>query len=116
MGLTALHILFLRQHNFLASALAALNPQWNDEILYLEARRIISAMMQHITYNEFLPSLLGRLTMDTYGLTPQTSGYSSSYDESINPSITNEFGAAAFRMGHSLIQGAMKYDNLTCLQ
>jgi peroxidase len=109
MGLTALHILFLRQHNFLASALAALNPQWNDEILYLEARRIVGALMQHITYNEFLPTLLGRLTMDTYGLTPQTSGYSPSYDENVNPSITNEFGAAAFRMGHSLIQGAMKY-------
>ncbi|XP_046445457.1 chorion peroxidase-like [Daphnia pulex] len=107
MGLTALHILFLRQHNFLASALAALNPQWNDEILYLEARRIVGALMQHITYNEFLPTLLGRLTMDTYGLTPQTSGYSPSYDENVNPSITNEFGAAAFRMGHSLIQGAM---------
>ncbi|KAK4036631.1 chorion peroxidase [Daphnia magna] len=107
MGLTALHILFLRQHNFLATALAAINPRWNDEVLYLEARRIVGALVQHITYNEFLPSLLGRLTMDTYGLTPQTTGYSPSYDENVNPSITNEFAAAAFRMGHSLIQGAM---------
>lgn len=109
MGLTALHILFLRQHNFLASALAAMNPQWNDEILYQETRRIIIAIIQHITYNEFLPSLLGRPTMDLYGLTPQTDGYSTSYDENVNPSITNEFAAAAFRMGHSLIQGAMKF-------
>ena len=109
MTLTSLHIIFLRQHNLLASKLAAINPHWNDEILYHESRRIVGALMQHITYNEFLPSLLGRTTMDAYGLTPQTTGYSSSYDENANPSITNEFATAAFRMGHSLIQGAMKY-------
>jgi peroxidase len=109
MTLTSLHIIFLRHHNKLATALAAINPYWNDETLYQESRRIVSALMQHITYNEFLPSLLGRTTMDSYGLTPQTTGYSSSYDEKVNPSITNEFAAAAFRMGHSLIQGAMKY-------
>ena len=109
MTLTSLHIIFLRQHNRFASALAAINPQWSDEVLYQETRRIVGALMQHITYNEFLPSLLGRSTMEDYGLTPQTNGYSSSYDEKANPSITNEFATAAFRMGHSLIQGAMKY-------
>ena len=108
MTLTSLHNIFLRQHNLLANKLAAINPHWNDEVLYQETRRIVGALMQHITYNEFLPSLLGRTTMDAYGLTPQTHGYSSSYDENANPSITNEFSTAAFRMGHSLIQGAMK--------
>ena len=110
MGLTALHILFLRQHNLLATNLALINPHWNDEQLYQETRRIVIALLQHITYNEFLPLLLGRPTMDTYGLTVQTSGYSPSYDGNVNPSITNEFAAAAFRMGHSLIQGAMQYE------
>lgn len=108
MGLTSLHILFLRQHNNFAAALAALNPQWNDEVIYQEARRIIIAILQHITYNEFLPAILGRRGMEAYGLTPQTVGYSSSYDDSVNPAITNEFSAAAFRMGHSLIQGAIR--------
>lgn len=109
MTLTSLHIIFLRQHNSLATMLGSINPHWSDEVLYQETRRIIGALMQHITYNEFLPSILGRHTMEIYGLTPQTVGYSSSYDENVNPSITNEFAAAAFRMGHSLIQGAMKY-------
>lgn len=108
MGLTSLHILFLRQHNNFAAALAALNPQWSDEVIYQETRRIIIALLQHITYNEFLPTLLGRRTMDAYGLTVQTVGYCDSYDETVNPSITNEFSAAAFRMGHSLIQGAIQ--------
>jgi len=109
LGLTSLHVLFLRQHNLIAANLATINPQWGDEILYEETRRIVIAILQHITYNEFLPLILGRLTMDAYGLTPQTTGYSPSYDETVNPSITNEFSAAAFRMGHSLIQGHMKY-------
>ena len=108
LGLTSLHILFLRQHNLIATALSAINPQWNDEILYQETRRIVIALVQHITYNEFLPVLLGRPTMDSYGLTVQTVGYSASYDPAVNPSITNEFSAAAYRMGHSLIQGGMK--------
>ncbi|KZS19290.1 Chorion peroxidase [Daphnia magna] len=107
MTLTSLHIIFLRQHNYIATALNAINPHWSDEIIYQETRRIIGALMQHITYNEFLPSILGRQTMEIYGLTPQSSGYSSSYDENVNPSITNEFAAAAFRMGHSLIQGSI---------
>ncbi|KAI9551659.1 hypothetical protein GHT06_021995 [Daphnia sinensis] len=107
MTLTSLHIIFLRQHNSIATKLASINPHWSDEVLYQETRRIIGALMQHITYNEFLPSILGRHTMESYGLTTQTVGYSSSYDESVNPSVTNEFAAAAFRMGHSLIQGAM---------
>ena len=57
--LTILHTMFVREHNRVARALKLLNSAWTDETLYEEARRIVVATIQHITYNEFLPAFLG---------------------------------------------------------
>ena len=68
----------------------------------------MNAEYQHIIYNEWLPAVLGKQFMATYGLFPLGSGYSNDYDTSFDPRITNEFAAAAFRFGHSLIPDVFK--------
>ena len=56
-----MHIVWLRLHNKYANQLALINPVWDDEQLYQETKKIVTALMQHITYNEYLPSILGKL-------------------------------------------------------
>lgn len=57
-ALMAMHALWVREHNRIAKSLYAINPSWGDEKLYQEARRIVGAKIQHITYNEWLPALI----------------------------------------------------------
>lgn len=60
--LSAVHTTLLREHNRVARVLAGLNPHWNDERLYQEARRIVIAEWQQITYRDWLPWLIGKGT------------------------------------------------------
>ncbi|XP_076323088.1 salivary peroxidase/catechol oxidase-like isoform X2 [Tachypleus tridentatus] len=103
--LAVLHTVFMREHNRIARLLSYYNPGWNDDILYQEARRIVGAEMQHIVFNEFLPLLLGRPVMGTFGLLLKPYGFIKSYNPEVNPGIANSFATAAYRYGHSLLQG-----------
>ena len=91
--LLSLHTLFVREHNRIAAQAARANPTWSDEELYQYARRIVIAEIQHITYDEFLPSLMGSNALPAY----------SGYRADVNPGIATEFSSAAFRLGHSML-------------
>lgn len=92
-GLTSMHTLFVREHNRLATEIAAENPDFDGDRIYEEARKIVGAQMQVITYNEFLPALLGPGSLSQYN----------GYDPDINASILNIFSTAAYRFGHSAL-------------
>ncbi|KAK4874945.1 hypothetical protein RN001_014305 [Aquatica leii] len=103
-GLTAVHTIWIRYHNKLAKKLALLNSHWSDEKIYQEARRIVVAFMQHITYREFLPILLGNEVVKLFDLGLEQKGYYKEYSAKANPAVANSFSTAAFRFGHSLVQ------------
>lgn len=105
-ALSAIHTIFMRLHNHIVGQLAAINSHWNDERLYQQGRRIVGAILQRITYEEFVPRLLGLDFVSKYDLMPKETGYSNDYDPTCSGSIINEFAAAAFRVGHSLLRNA----------
>src|SRR3954468_17754992 len=82
-GITSMQTLLMREHNRQATLLSRANPVWTDEQVYQMARKITSAEMASITYNEFLPALLGNSAMPSY----------SGYNPATNPSISNAFAA-----------------------
>ncbi|KAH7950317.1 hypothetical protein HPB49_022384 [Dermacentor silvarum] len=109
-GLTALHTIWMREHNRVALELSTLNPGWDDERLFQEARRVVAAEVQHVTLAEFLPAVLGESVAQIFGLKP-ASGHWRGYDPTQNPGVSNVFAAAAFRFGHSLVPHAFhRYD------
>lgn len=103
--IAASQVMFMRLHNLLAGILQFGHHDWSDEIIYQETRRIVIAFVQHITYNEYLPALLGSEFVKEHNLSPQESGYAKGYDPSVNPSSISEFVAGAFRYFHSTISG-----------
>lgn len=91
--LTSMHTLFLREHNRIAAELKANHPDLTDEELYQRARKRVGAIIQAITYNEYIPALLGRDAL------PRYRGYRPEED----PRIGILFATAAYRLGHSQV-------------
>ena len=93
LGLTAMHTLFVREHNFWADVFHAAQPNLNDDGIYFRARAIVAAEIQIITYRDFLPLLMGNNPLAPYhGYRPEA-----------NAGIANVFSGAAFRVGHTLL-------------
>lgn len=74
-----------------------MNPHWSDDRVYQETRKIVGAIMQVITYQEFMPMLLGESI--TSQLMPEYTGFK----PDVEPAISVEFAGAAFRL-HGMIR------------
>ncbi len=94
--LISLHTLFVREHNRICDEIIARDPLLSDEVIFQTAREQVIATLQSIVYNEYLPAL--GLDLETY----------TGYDDSVDPRISNLFSAAAFRMGHTQINGQIR--------
>jgi hypothetical protein len=92
-ALTAMHTLFVREHNRVADLMHDHFPRLSDDAVYEAARAWVGALIQVITYKEFLPILLGPDALKPY----------IGYKSDVNPGISNEFSTAAYRLGHSLL-------------
>lgn len=88
--LTALHILFLREHNRICEELLQ-NGYQDDEFIYQVARKRVGAYLQNITFRYFLPAL------GVY-LSPYNG-----YRSTVKPDISNLFATAAYRLGHTMV-------------
>ena len=92
-GLTSLHTLLMREHNFWADSIKAGDPTLDDDGVYLRARAIVGAEVQLITYRDFIPILLGPNALTPYA----------GYNFAIDPRVALVFSTAAFRAGHTLL-------------
>ncbi|MEO5720202.1 MAG: peroxidase family protein [Chthoniobacterales bacterium] len=92
-GLTAMHTLFVREHNYWAAEIHKRSPALDDEGIYLRARALVGAEIQVITYRDFIPLLLGPNALPPY----------TGYHASVDASIANAFSTAAFRVGHTML-------------
>ena len=94
-----MHTLFVREHNYQAARIAAENPSLSDEQIFQRARRIVIAEIQAITYEEFIPALLG----------PGALRPDRGYDPAVNAGINQVFSTAAYRLGHTLLSTQIQH-------
>ncbi len=96
LGLTSMHTLFVREHNRWADQIRRSRPWFSGDDVFYAARRMVIAEIQIITYEEFLPALIGKRPLPRYqGYTPG------------DPGLFTEFSGAAWRLGHTLINAQL---------
>ena len=64
---------------------------------------MVGAQIQAITFNEFLPALLGDNAIPEY----------TGYNPDVDPTISNEFATAAYRLGHTMIENKIWRNEVT---
>ena len=99
--LAAMSTLFVREHNYQAGRIAQENKNLRDDEIYQRARKIVIAEIQKITYDEFVPGLLGT----GFGALPPDTGY----NPAVNAGVSQVFSTAAYRLGHTLLSPVIQH-------
>lgn len=97
-GLTSLQTVFMREHNYWAGQIKADNPGLDDEGIYQRAKAIVNGETQKITYQDWLPILLGPNALPAY----------TGYNSAVDPRAALEFTTGAFRVGHTFLPPVVK--------
>ncbi|MEJ6398176.1 peroxidase family protein [Yoonia sp. 208BN28-4] len=99
-ALSSVHTLMVRDHNYWAARLAEEHPAWNDDQLFEGARQIVEYTLQKVTYDEWLPHLIG-----------DAAGPDTGFDPTVDGQIAVEFSTAAFRFGHTMVSSTLERQN-----
>jgi hypothetical protein len=100
-ALTAVHMVWHREHNFQAERIKALHPEWSDEQVFQAAKIIQTAEYQRVVFTEFAEAMSGPIPGPSHGF--------SGYNPNVNPGISEEFAGAMYRVGHSMINEAIPF-------
>ncbi|CRK94120.1 CLUMA_CG007643, isoform A [Clunio marinus] len=106
----ALHVILLKEHNRIAEKLSKLNKGWSDTVIFLEARRAVIAQIQHITFNEFLPIVLGQQVITKEELRLLSGRHYSGYSSVNRAGVFNEAAVSAFPAFYSMLPADMMSD------
>lgn len=96
-----------------------MHQNWTDDKLFNESRRINIAIYEHLIYNEWLPTFLGREYAQNKNLTCRRQNERCGvYDANVDASANDEFASAAFRLFHMYVPESVNFvaDNATKLK
>ncbi|CDF39508.1 Peroxidase [Chondrus crispus] len=95
--LTTIHTIWVREHNRIVDLIREKVPagrlnKVDSKQIYEWARALNIAKFQSIVYKEFVPTMIGRRA-------PRYNGFR----KSVNPTVSDIFAGAAFRVGHTMV-------------
>ena len=95
-GLTSMHTVFARNHNYFVDELKISGFEGTDEELFQAAKILNEAEYQQVVFNDFADALIG-------GLKGSGRHGHDDYFPDTDASISHEFAGAVYRLGHSMI-------------
>ncbi|HKK91847.1 MAG TPA: peroxidase family protein, partial [Longimicrobiales bacterium] len=95
-GLTSMHTIFARNHNYYVEQLKVSGFEGTDEELFQAAKILNEAEYQQVVFNDFADALIG-------GLQGSGGHGHDEYFPETDAAISHEFAGAVYRLGHSMI-------------